>query len=53
MNYADVRRVASQLEKAGFRATDQPEQADVLILETCTVRQSAEDKVYGWLTYLK
>lgn len=53
MNYADVRRVASELEKVGFRATDQPEQADVLILETCTVRQSAEDKVYGWLTYLK
>jgi tRNA-2-methylthio-N6-dimethylallyladenosine synthase len=53
MNYADVRRVASALEKVGFRATDKTDQADVLVLETCTVRQSAEDKVYGWLTHLK
>lgn len=53
MNYADVRRVASELEKVGLRATDKPDQADVLVLETCTVRQSAEDKVYGWLTHLK
>ena len=53
MNYADVRRVASELEKVGFRATDKPDQADVLILETCTVRQSAEDKAYGWLTSLR
>lgn len=53
MNYADVRRVASELERAGFRATDQPDQADVLVLETCTVRQSAEDKAYGWLTSLR
>jgi len=53
MNYADVRRVASELERAGLRATDQPDQADVLVLETCTVRQSAEDKAYGWLTSLR
>lgn len=53
MNYSDVRPVISALERLGYRMTERPEQADVVLLETCTVRQSAEDKAYSWLHMLK
>ncbi len=53
MNYADARQVALALERVGYQMTEQAEQADVIILETCTVRQSAEDKAYGRLSSLK
>ena len=52
MNEADSQRVASELEKLGYRATNDPAAADVIVLNTCVVRQSAEDKAYGWLTAL-
>ncbi len=53
MNYADARRVASELEKLGYRATPRVEDADVVVLETCTVRQQSEDKAYGKLQNLR
>jgi tRNA-2-methylthio-N6-dimethylallyladenosine synthase len=53
MNVADSQRVASALEHLGYVATDSPDQADVIVLNTCVVRQSAEDKAYGWLTSLR
>ncbi len=52
MNVADSQRVASALEKLGYRAEADIEQADVIVLNTCVVRQSAEDKAYGRLTSL-
>ena len=52
MNISDSQRVASELEKLGYRATADPEAADVIVLNTCVVRQSAEDKAYSWLTTL-
>jgi len=52
MNAADSQRVASALEKLGYRAVDEAELADVIVLNTCVVRQSAEDKAYGRLTSL-
>ncbi len=52
MNYADARRVATELEKLGYRATSRTEEADVVILQTCTVRQQSEDKAYGKLQNL-
>jgi tRNA-2-methylthio-N6-dimethylallyladenosine synthase len=52
MNTADSQRVASALEKLGYRAEADIEQADVVVLNTCVVRQSAEDKAYGRLTSL-
>jgi tRNA-2-methylthio-N6-dimethylallyladenosine synthase len=52
MNVADSQRVASALEKLGYRAEPDIEQADVVVLNTCVVRQSAEDKAYGRLTSL-
>ena len=52
MNVADSQRVASALETLGYRAEPDIEQADVVVLNTCVVRQSAEDKAYGRLTSL-
>src|SRR5512136_1116702 len=53
MNDADSQRVASELEKLGYQATREAEAADVIVLNTCVVRQSAEDKAYGRLMSLK
>lgn len=52
MNRADSRRVGEELERLGYRPTRVPERADVLVLNTCVVRQSAEDKVTGRLSSL-
>jgi tRNA-2-methylthio-N6-dimethylallyladenosine synthase len=53
MNVADSQRVASALEVLGYRMTEKPAEADVLVLNTCVVRQSAEDKAVGRLSSLK
>jgi tRNA-2-methylthio-N6-dimethylallyladenosine synthase len=53
MNAADSLRVASALEQLGYRSTPRPEEADVIVLNTCVVRQSAEDKAYGRLHSLR
>lgn len=53
MNYADARRVSTELEKLGYQSTEQIGEADVVVLETCTVRQQSEDKAYGKLHSLK
>ncbi len=53
MNEADSRRLASALERIGCTPADRAEQADVVVLNTCVVRQSAENKAYGRLGSLK
>jgi tRNA-2-methylthio-N6-dimethylallyladenosine synthase len=53
MNVADSQRVASALERLGYLSTPQPDQADVIVLNTCVVRQSAEDKAVSRLYSLK
>ncbi len=53
MNIADSQRVASALEKLGYCHTPTAEEADVIVLNTCVVRQSAEDKAYGRLHTLR
>jgi tRNA-2-methylthio-N6-dimethylallyladenosine synthase len=53
MNEADSQRLASALEKLGLRATDAREEADVLVLNTCVVRQGAEDKALSYLHMIK
>lgn len=44
MNMSDSQLLASELEKLGHRAVDKQENADILVVNTCVVRQSAEDK---------
>jgi tRNA-2-methylthio-N6-dimethylallyladenosine synthase len=53
MNVADSQRVGSSLEHLGYASTDKAEEADVIVLNTCVVRQSAEDKAIGRLTSLR
>jgi len=52
MNVADSQRVGSSLEHLGYTLTEKLEEADVIVLNTCVVRQSAEDKAYGRVTSL-
>jgi len=53
MNVADSRRLASALEKMGYEPTNSPNDADVIVLNTCVVRQSAENKAIGRLSSLR
>ena len=52
MNEADALRAAALLESAGFRPVEQARDAALLLLNTCVVRQQAEDKIYSRLTYV-
>ncbi|MCD6576911.1 MAG: tRNA (N6-isopentenyl adenosine(37)-C2)-methylthiotransferase MiaB [Anaerolineaceae bacterium] len=53
MNVADSYRVAAALEDLNYTPTNLPNQADVIVLNTCVVRKSAEQKAIGRLTSLK
>ena len=53
MNVADSQRVGASLEHLGYSLTDLPEEADVIVLNTCVVRQSAEDKALGRVSSFK
>ena len=53
MNKADSERLASALEQLGLQEVDKPRDADVIVLNSCVVRQSAEDKVMGTLSSMK
>jgi len=53
MNVADSNHVAAHLDRLGYEPVDRPEDADVIVLNTCVVRQSAENKVIGKLGSLK
>ena len=53
MNTADSRRLSRSLENLGFVTAANVEDADVIVLNTCVVRQSAEDKALGRLSSLK
>jgi len=49
MNTADSQHLASELEKLGHRATATLQEADIMVVNTCVVRQSAEDKAFSRL----
>jgi len=53
MNKAESQKVADFLENSGYQPADSMQKADLVIINTCVVRQSAETKVLGMLGYLK
>ena len=53
MNKAEAERLGSYLEKLGYQATDTAEKADVILLNSCVVRQSAENRVVNKLKSLR
>ena len=52
MNVADSEVVASILGMAGYELTEQIEDADAILLNTCSIRDNAEQKIVSRLTYL-
>lgn len=46
-NYSDSERTAAVLENIGFCETQNEEEADFIVFNTCSIRQKAEDRVYG------
>ena len=52
MNVLDSDRIAGQLDARGLRRADEREEADVVVLNTCSVREKAESKVYSALGVL-
>jgi tRNA-2-methylthio-N6-dimethylallyladenosine synthase len=49
MNKADSDKLAAGFERLGLRPVDRPERADVVVVNTCSVRQHAEDRAYSKL----
>ena len=52
-NIRDEETMRGMLESVGYVKTENPEEADVIIINTCAVRENAEDKVYGEIGNLK
>src|SRR5262245_24873617 len=53
MNFHDSERMAGLLEQAGYEATDDVLDADVVVINTCSVRERAEEKLYTRLGELR
>ncbi|MBP8599346.1 MAG: tRNA (N6-isopentenyl adenosine(37)-C2)-methylthiotransferase MiaB [Selenomonas sp.] len=53
MNISDAERMEGQLRTIGYERTDAMGEADLILLNTCCVRETAEDKVYGKIGEIK
>ncbi|MCS5689631.1 MAG: tRNA (N6-isopentenyl adenosine(37)-C2)-methylthiotransferase MiaB, partial [Acidimicrobiales bacterium] len=53
MNEHDSERIAGLLEMDGLEQTESFEEADVIVLNTCCIRENADNKLYGQLGNLK
>ena len=49
MNVHDSEEIRYYLESLGYEKTDILEQADIVVLNTCAIRENAKDKVFGYL----
>ncbi|MGH7716328.1 MAG: tRNA (N6-isopentenyl adenosine(37)-C2)-methylthiotransferase MiaB, partial [Vulcanimicrobiaceae bacterium] len=53
MNEADSQDIAERAVRAGYTIVERPNEASVLVVNTCTVRDSAEARAYGRIGHLK
>jgi tRNA-2-methylthio-N6-dimethylallyladenosine synthase len=53
MNKADSEKLAAGFARLGLRPVDRPERADIAVINTCSVRQHAEDRAYSKLGRLR
>ena len=53
MNESDTERINGQLEELGYVPAETMEEADIIIMNTCSIRQNAEEKVYGKIGEIK
>ena len=47
MNKADSEKLAAGFTRLGLKAVDRAERADIVVINTCSVRQHAEDRAYS------
>src|SRR6266568_1144928 len=52
MNFHDSERLAGLLEESGYRRVDDAEIPDVIVFNTCAVRENADNRLYGNLGHL-
>lgn len=52
MNKSDSERVATTLDRMGMQEVDAPENADLVLYNSCSIRKSAEDRIFGRLKLL-
>ena len=52
MNYSDSERMETYLQALGLNPTEDKEQADIVVFNTCSIRQKAEDRVFGEMNKL-
>lgn len=53
MNYSDSERVSAVLENIGFQPAQSENEADLIIFNTCSIRQKAEDRVLGLMPQME
>lgn len=53
LNVSDGEKIKGLLKKAGYDFTEDERKADIIILNTCAVRESAEDRVFGIIGSMK
>ena len=53
MNVSDAERMVGELASIGYARTDEMQAADLILIHTCCVRESAEDRVYGKIGEIK
>ncbi len=53
MNVGDTEIVVSILQQEGYRYTEQIDQADVILLNTCSIRDNAEQRIWGRLSEMR
>jgi tRNA-2-methylthio-N6-dimethylallyladenosine synthase len=53
MNFADSELVAGLLHQEGYSFTTRPEEADLILINTCAIREHAEEKIWQRLRYLE
>ncbi len=47
MNYSDSERISYVLDKAGLQETAEMKEADLVVFNTCAIKQKAEDKAFS------
>lgn len=53
MNFSDAERMTGELARIGYEETEDMNEANLIMINTCAVRETAEDKVYGKIGEIK
>ena len=53
MNFAEIAALENALKERGWQPSENPEEAHAIVLNTCSVRKSAEERVWGRLGFFK